>query len=295
MKLMLPALLLSLSLGAFAQDDEVLDATSEDEAPEVFIPAHPWDKPIFHRVQLGFIGTKAKYTNENPKYPVLGEESLFLPGVSLGWLSDIVLTKNRNLPLYIELGASLNYQTGSYDGTNEAKPGVRYKWHSRVYSLSMTIPINLSYQFKDFRGVDGLTLAPFAGIYGRFNLVADRSQRTTQENYNTITGKVESVDTKYETKSLRKNDVDGGWMQGRTHIGKLFQLGAQVGVNAFYKRYSFGVQYMYEFIPFAKHSSDPGVTKTPNSVDGYTVMSGTGCDMEISTAHNFAVTVGYIF
>ena len=48
MKLMLPALLLSLSLGAFAQDDdEMLEATSEEEATEVSVAAHPWEKPIF--------------------------------------------------------------------------------------------------------------------------------------------------------------------------------------------------------------------------------------------------------
>lgn len=297
MKLMLPALLLSLSLGAFAQDDdELMDATSEeDAAAEVFVPSHSWEKPIFYRVQLGYLGTSAKYTNnsQNPKSTILGNESHFLSGVSLGVLSDIVLTKNRNLPLYIELGAFLNYQTGHYDGDRTKNSTQKQQWHSRVYSLSMTIPVNLSYQFRNFRGVDGLTLAPFVGVYGRFNFVADRRLKLTTETYSN--GVLKDTEIEYKTKSLMKADIDGGWATEKPHTGKLFQMGAQLGVNAFYKRYSFGLSYMYEFLPFAEHSSVEGTSKTKNDVDGWTVTSGTGCDMEITTKHNFAITVGYFF
>ncbi len=301
MKLMLPALLLSLSLGVYAQDDdELLEATSEEEATEVSVPTHPWEKPIFHRVLLGFRGTSAKYSTitTSPGEGILGDESYFLSGISLGWMSDIVLTKNRNLPLYIEVGALFNYQTGHYDGYDGTGPTVKYKWHSRVYSFSMTIPINISYQFKDFRGVKGLTLAPYAGVYGRFNFVADRRLKKTSEYYkHGLSGEeiYEGSDFSCETKSLMKSELNNGWTPKKTHTGKLLQLGAQVGVNAFYKRYSFGIQYMYEFLPFARHSSPNEISSSPNDVGGKTIKVGTGCDMEISTAHNFAITVGYIF
>ena len=301
MKLMLPALLLSLSLGVYAQDDdELLEATSEEEATEVSVPTHPWEKPIFHRVLLGFRGTSAKYSTitTSPGKGILGDESHFLSGVSLGWMSDIVLTKNRNLPLYIELGALLNYQTGHYDGYDGAGPTVKYKWHSRVYSLSLTIPINISYQFKDFRGVKGLTLAPFAGVYGRFNFVADRRLKKTMEYYkHGLSGEeiYEGSDVSYETKSLMKDSSNDGWTPDKPHTGRLLQLGAQVGVNAFYKRYSFGIQYMYEFLPFARHSSSSELEYTKKDAGGVNPIIGSGCDMEISTAHNFAITVGYVF
>jgi len=280
MKIMPAALLLSLSLGAFAQDDdELLDDATAEEATEVSLPQHPWDKPIFHRVELGYRGTRAKYTSISPKYPILGEESYFLSGVSLGWLSDIILTKN-NVPLYLELGAQLSYQTGTYDGTKDAIPGVRYNWHSRVYAFCLTIPVNLSYQFKDIGGVEGLTLAPFAGVYARFNLIADRSQRTIQENYNTITGVVNATDEKYETRTLKESSDNGGsgWMKGRSHAGKLIQAGVQIGANAFYKRFSFGLSYMIDLSPFASHKD-----------------TMTDCDMKISTMHNVAVTAGFVF
>lgn len=297
MKLMLPALLLSISLGAFAQDDELsLEATSEEEATEVFVPNHPWEKPIFYRVQLGYIGTSAKYTNNNPKPTILGDESYFLSGVSLGLLSDIVLAKK--IPFYIELGASFNYQTGTFDGNSVLSTTQEKEWHSRVNSFSMTIPVNLSYQFRNFRGIDGLTLAPFAGVYARFNFVADRSEDLTTSYYHTDNNgnKVLSeVQVKSATKSLMKTDKNNGWTSEKPHVGKLAQFGAQVGVNAFYKRYSFGLSYMYEFVPFAQHSSKEGITYKEKDAGGRDNIPGTGCDMEISTKHNFAVTVGYTF
>ena len=297
MKLMLPALLLSLSLGAFAQDDdELMDATSEeDAAAEVFVPSHPWEKPIFYRVQLGYLGTSAKYTNnsQNKSITILGNESHFLSGVSLGVISDIVLTKNRNLPLYAEVGALLNYQTGHYDGDRKKNSTQKEIWHSRVYSLSMTIPINLSYQFRDIEKLKGITLAPFVGVYGRFNFVADRRLKLETENY-TYDGVLQDTKVEYKTMSLMKADPDG-WAKAKPNAGKLFQMGAQVGVNAFYKRFSFGLQYMYEFIPFANNYSEEGNQKKPNDVGGYTVTAGTGTDMEITTKHNFAITVGYFF
>ena len=300
MKLMLPALLLSLSIGAYAQDDdELLDATSEDEATEVFVPKNRWEKPIFHRLQLGYTGTFAKYTS-NYKLPgqgILGDESHYISGINLGWLTDIVLTKNRNIPLYIGVGGVFAFQTGHYNGEYRDSPTVNYKWLSRVYGFSLTIPVTLSYQFKDVKGVEGLTLSPFAGLYGRFNFVADRKLEKTTEFYHKDINGVEHFDdavVEEETKSLRKNYSDG-WMKGRNHVGKLFQVGAQVGVNAFYKRYSFGLAYMIDINPFAEADSPDGITKEEKSVGGYKVIGGTGADMEISTRHNFAITVGLFF
>lgn len=289
MKLLFPALLLSLSLGAFAQDDdELLDAAAEEESTEVFVPKNRWDKPIFHRVQLGFVGTFAKYTNNSAVHdPIVPyEESYFLKGVSLGWLADIVLTKNRNIPLYIELGGVLDWRTGTSDWVRELNHG-SFEHDCKVNTLGLTIPVGLTYQFKDFLGKEGLTLSPLLGVYARFNLLAQRKQT----RLDTETGEVVE-----ETKSLMKIEDDGGWMQGRKHKGKLLQVGAQAGVNVFYKRYSFGLAYMYDIIPFAQHSSELGITKVPKSAgEGVDNQSGTGCDIEISTRHNFSVTFGYIF
>jgi hypothetical protein len=298
MKIMLSALLLSLSVGAYAQDEDELLEAAEEETAEVSIPANPTERRFFQRVQLGYTGTSAKYTNKSATWALPMYEKYFLSGVSLGWIGDLRL--NQKKPFYLELGATFTYHTGTYDGNDNSQSSVRYKWHSRVNAFSITIPVNISYQFRDVLK-EGLTLAPYVGVYGRFNVLADRGVRMTHEGYNVITGETTYTQTDpYEIRSLMKdhNKNNDGWMNGRTHQGKLFQVGAQVGVNAFYKRYSFGLAYMHDLVPFAQHDSPSGLYNEPKSgggITGVTCKAGSGCDMEISTAHNFAVTVGYIF
>jgi hypothetical protein len=298
MKIMLSALLLSLSVGVYAQDDdELLDAAEEGETAEVFVPRTSTEKRFFHRVQIGYTGTSAKYTNNSSTWALPMYEKYFLSGVSLGWMGDLRL--NQKIPFFLELGAAFTYHTGTYNGDDESQSSVRYMWHSRVNAFSLTIPITINYQFRDVL-TEGLTLAPFAGVYGRFNLIADRGVRMTKESYNVISGEITGRDVTYESRSLMKNHNknNDGWMNGRTHEGKLFQAGVQVGVNAYYKHYSFGLAYMYDLMPFAQHDSPIGLYNEPKSgggITGVTCKAGSGCDMKISTAHNFAVTVGYIF
>ena len=85
LKILPAAMLLSVSLGAFAQDDEELDAVAEDEVAEVVVPTNPSDGKFFHRVQLGFVGTNAKYINNCETRParVPASEKYFLKGLSL--------------------------------------------------------------------------------------------------------------------------------------------------------------------------------------------------------------------
>ena len=303
-KIMPAALLLSLSLGVYAQDDDELVEGTEEDNVEVSIPKNPSDRPFFHRLQIGFMGTSAKYTNNsaNRSVTVPASEKYFLKGVSFGWMGDLKLTKNST-PLYIELGGMLTYHTDRTKDIEVDQPAivesVWSKYHYRIQAFSLTIPISLSYQFKDVF-TEGLTLAPFAGVYGRFNLIANRWETKTTEVYRTDASGNKVVTSSEFTrtkKSLMEDNMNGhdGWMEGRTHTGKLLQAGAQVGVNAFYKHYSFGLAYMYDISPFAKHSSPLGITTKTTDQGGNLPSSGTGCDMEISTRHNFAITLGYIF
>lgn len=306
-KIMFSALLLSMSLGAFAQDeDELTDAVAEEESSEVFVPSTPSEKKIFQRVQLGFAGTVAKYTNNNPnrKPDIPAKENYFLKGISLGWVGDIILSKK--MPLYLEAGAIFTWQTGSASRGPEGTlyPTVESSlktYKTTIQAFTITIPINVTYQFRNCMGVDGLTLAPFAGPYLRFNLVAKRKQTTTTTIYNGLDAagnyQVKDVEVKVENKSLREDNLNGrnGWMEGRSHKGKLVVPGIQLGVNAFYKRYSFGLAYMYDLIPFAKHNSPDEITYKAKDAGGRDNIAGTGCDMKINTRHNFALTVGYTF
>lgn len=294
-KIMPAALLLSLSLGVYAQDDELLDAAEEEEATEVSIPTSRTHKRFFQRVQVGYMGTSAKYTNNSTTWSIPKYEKYFLSGIGLGWAGDLRL--NKRIPVFFEIGAMFTYHTGTYNGNDYSKPNVRYDWHSRIKAFSLTIPININYQFRDVF-TEGLTLAPFAGVYGRFNLIADRREDRTTQNYNIdIYGNEVTTGVDYSSvnKSLMKYEDDGGWMKGRSHRGQLLQCGVQVGVNAYYKRYYFGLAYMYDLMPFAKHDSPLGLTSKSTPEGGNLPSSGTGCDMKISTAHNFAISLGYIF
>lgn len=303
MKLMLPALLLSLSLGAFAQDDdEMLEATSEEEATEVSVAAHPWEKPIFYRVQLGYSGTFANYSNNSAqKSPTAPQsEKYLLSGLNLGFLADLRLMKTK--PFYIEVGVNLAYLTGrsksdSIYSFHENMPKGEYTVrHYRVHAFTLTIPINLTWQFRDFRGVEGLTIAPYAGVYGRFNIVADRRETAETILYDDY-GKAMPTTVSRINKSLLTDNSNGrnGWMEGKNHRGNTFQIGTQLGVNAFYKKFSFGVAYMIDVMPFAKHSSEKGITYKSKDAGGRDNVPGSGCDMKISTTHNFAINVGYVF
>lgn len=303
MKIMLSAMLLTASLGGFAQDDEELlgltDGEETTEQEEVFVPTSPIEKPFFHRVHIGYTGMNVKYTNfgQSPDY-----NNHFLSGVSVGWTGDIKLMKTR--PFYLELGATLTYHTGKSKGDSiyiyhsNVGDGEETFRHYRIQAFSLTIPVSLTWQFKNPFNVDGLTLAPYAGAYVRFNLVANRWETTTTTLFdrgNDGKGVATSTETTRQHKSLMKSERDGGWMSGRLHTGKLAQVGAQVGVTAYYKRYSFGLAYMHDLTPFAGHTSSGALTSKTTKEGGYLPSIGTNCDEKISTRHNFAVTVGYVF
>lgn len=303
-RIMPAALLLSVCLNASAQDDDELqDEATGEEVAEAVVPTSPTERNFFHRVQLGFVGTNAKYTNNaEVRHPGTPEsEKYFLKGLSLGWMGDIHIAKK--IPLYLELGGSLAWQTGSTTGDpvthrTNAGDGVVNEFCYKVNTFTFTIPVSVNYQFRNIAGVDGLTVAPSLGVYARFNLIAKRKQTKTITEYGLYDNGqdvINSVIEEVDSRSLLKDERKGGWMEGRPHAGKLLQCGAQVGVNVYYKHYSLGLAYMYDLMPFAKHSSPLGIVNTPTSEGGNLPVAGTGCDMKISTCHNFAVNFGYIF
>lgn len=315
LKITLSALLLGLSLSAYAQDeDELIDVPAGDDAPEVFVPSTPADKKFFQRVQLGYVGTNVRYSNFGRTYQYYDNNQLltktrdhndyFLHGISLGWMGDLRIAKKANL--YLELGVNLTYQFGSSKAdsilTYPASQGGDEHVHSyKVNAFSLTIPVNISKQFKNAFGVEDLTIAPFAGVYARFNLMAKRkeTEKVTYYTYNPDGSRQidysREVETYKYSASLMKIDPDKRAIIDKPHTGRLLQCGAQIGVNAFYKNYSLGIAYMRDLMPFAGHVSSKELTYKETPQGGYLPTIGTNCDEKISTANNFTVTVGYIF
>ena len=301
LKLLPAALLMIFSLGAFAQDDddELLAATADEDATaEVLAPTLPTEKSLFQRVQIGFLGTNVKYSNFglSPDY-----NNFFLTGVSVGWAANFRIAKK--IPLYLDLGATLAYHTGKSKGDSiysyHSQPGdlgdgEYTKRHYRIQAFSITIPVSVSYQFRDAFHVDGLTLAPFAGLYFRFNVVCNRWETMSSTSYYNGVAQGDAVVSRIN-KSLMSEERDGGWWSHKTHVGKLCQPGAQIGVNAYYHRYSFGIAYMRDLINFAGHHSSPELTSKSTKEGGNLPSIGTNCDEKVSTANNFAIIVGYTF
>ncbi|MBR5053567.1 MAG: hypothetical protein IKW91_10135 [Bacteroidaceae bacterium] len=103
LKIMPAALLMCLSLGVYAQDEDLSEeAVDEEETVEVEVPSTPTDRKTFQRVQLGYMGTKVKYTNFGETYDY---NNYFLSGFTFGWMGDLRIAKK--IDLFLELGANL--------------------------------------------------------------------------------------------------------------------------------------------------------------------------------------------
>lgn len=305
-------MLLGLSLGAYAQEeDDLLDAASGEDDVEVFIPSAPTEKKIFQRAEVGYTGTLTQYSNFGRKNH-LGElrkyNDYYLSGISLGWMGDLRIAKKINL--YLEIGARLTYHFGNSKAdsilTYPASQGGDEHVHSyKVQAFSLTIPVNISKHFKNVFGVEGLTLAPYAGVYARFNLMAKRKETETVTYYTYNDDGSRSiryysdgspmVETYKYSASLMKIDSDKRAITDKPHTGRLLQCGAQVGVNVFYKNYSLGIAYARDLTPFAGHVSPNGITYKKTDEGGNLPITGTNCDEKITTDNNFMVTVGYLF
>ena len=229
LKLLPAALLMSVSLSAFGQDDDddlLTGIGGEDASEEVLAPSSPVEKNFFQHVQLGFQGTIVKYSNfgQSPDY-----NNYFLKGVNVGWSANFRIAKK--VPLYLDLGATLGYHTGRSKGDSiysyHSQPGdlgdgEYTKRHYRIQAFSITIPVSVSYQFRDFMNVSGLTVAPYAGLYFRFNVVCNRWETTYSTSYFDGVAQGEPVVSRVN-KSLMSADVDGGWWSHKPHVGTLCQ------------------------------------------------------------------------
>ena len=106
------------------------------------------------------------------------------------------------MPFYDALGVDFGAKV-QYFFRSETKGGTKYKSDM----LSATIPVDLAY---DWRVAEAFAVYPYAGIYGRLNILANG-----KEEYGGQTNKYNAFD---------KDDMGG-------HPWKRFQFGWQAGVN----------------------------------------------------------------
>lgn len=263
---MLPALLLALSMGAYAQGAD--EATTGDEAAA---PAAP--KRFYHRVYVGFTGMDATAVNNAPNKDFRDfDKDFMLLGGEAGWAGGVRIA--RRAPLAVEFGGELAVGHGKDDYTRPfAKPGEPGQLSGRdvvttkVTAFSFAIPVNITYKFNI--GESGFAVAPYAGVHARFNLVCDLTSEVVSDNYELGTTEWSKYDKR--SGSFFESEREGGSATNRLHTGARVQFGAQAGVNFYYKRYSLGGRYARNFTDFVDHCEE--LVKNPNSFSvhvGYT-------------------------
>lgn len=249
MKFFVSACLLTMSLGTMAQDEDV-DVVAEDE--EISVST---EKPMYHRVYVGFEGMTGKFENirtiaDGTSYDI--NKTFFLKGFQLGYAWGINCNKKGDYA--VEIGAEFAYGRDKTDyayctfGTLS----------DEIWACALSVPVNITYKFRNVFGKN-FDLMPFAGVRAQFNMAGEKT---------TSPAGIPGI----YTGSLFENEREGGAMASDPHCGARAQAGAQVGVNAQWKKYTAGAYYGYIFNPFVDH-----------------------CNEKITNNHMFSVNIGYAF
>ena len=132
-------------------------------------------------------------------------------GVSAAWTKGISVSQSA--PLFIETGLGLNYAWG------EILDEIDLSW------LSLTVPINLTYKYEIPNS--GITIAPYAGLFLRGNIIGNLSSDYLNDDIN-----------------LFDDYSDGGAEASR------FSWGWNIGVGVEFSKLYVGVNYSNDFNEF---------------------------------------------
>lgn len=193
-------------------------------------------------VQYNSIGTSYSLSSFNDRYDDYGDKyqkaidnsglSEKLNAFSIGYNRAINLTPSA--PLYLEIGAALQYAFYSDEVGQDDYEGVTLKYTGNM--LTAKVPVSLLYHVaipnSDF------AIEPFAGIDFKYNIIGTAKHEVTYK-YNGETKKDEDkLDNIFD-----KKDCDG-------HQANRFQAGWHVGANFVYKKAFIGISYGQDFSKF---------------------------------------------
>lgn len=187
-----------------------------------------------------------------------GADDQSFTGLSVGYNQAFGIAKNT--PLFLEVGAALQYSFYKEDGDvivyeyDEYEDEIYYDivdGEEKFNMFSVKVPVNLLYKFQIPNS--SVALVPFAGATLRYNLSGKRKVSATEEEFEDV------EDAEYDL--FDKKDMgskDATW--------KRFQLGWQVGVNAhFGENFLLGVSYGSDFSEICKKTK----IKTTSITLGY--------------------------
>lgn len=160
-------------------------------------------------------------------------------------------------PMFIETGASFNFNFGSKSFGKEEDEGYWMEPKINYTNINLLVPVNFVYRFNI---TEDFSIAPYAGINFKINMVTKYKEKFDTnipseylEGYS-LEGEWINVYSKDEEKGM--GDKDATWNR--------FQMGWQIGVGFQYKPFYLGIQYGTDFIPAYSHKFEyEGMSFTP--------------------------------
>ncbi len=159
-----------------------------------------------------------------------------LNGTNLGYVHALKLGKK--VPLFIEIGAGLNFAQGVYKEEHYVTEGGYrglLKGKDKLTTIGLTIPVNLVYGVKI--GNHG-AFKPYTGFYLRANFMAKEkvSAQLCAANGDVLMEESEEY-----------NLFDQADVMGNSNIWKRAQVGWQIGLAFDIKKFNFGLGYAIDF------------------------------------------------
>ncbi|MDO4497739.1 MAG: outer membrane beta-barrel protein [Bacteroidales bacterium] len=151
-----------------------------------------------------------------------GVPSIDPNGFSLGVIQGINVVEH--LPVFVEIGATLNWMHSAADYYNLIDP--KDRGDRKYTNMNIAIPVNGVYKFAIN---DIVSINAHAGLNLKVNFFANEKVNGEKINY------------------LKKDD-----MGGRDNRGNVFQLGGQVGLGVNIKQIYIGYQYQTDFMKLVK-------------------------------------------
>lgn len=185
----------------------------------------------------GLMALVAKAQNENYNRIYIGYTPIMATdddmwddtfhGLNVGYTKGLSL--NGNVPLYLEVGANVQFNMYSEEEYD-------YAHDLTMTFLQAQIPVNVTYLFP--LGDSGITLAPYAGLSAKFNILG-KQKLENPDNGNS-----------HEVDFFSKDDLGDD-------TAKRFQVGMQLGANiTFGENWNLGIGYQRDLTSYMEYDHE---------------------------------------
>lgn len=172
-------------------------------------------------------GDNENYQRIQVGYDALLQKGSSAHGVAAGYTYGLNLSSD--LPLYLEFGGRLNFNTAN-----------------KTNIMAISVPVNVAYKFNV---TDGIAITPYTGINFRINLLA------TNDGHSMFGS--DSDDPEGRSLSRSNDDPDDeDWDDYYDMSARRFQMGWQIGAGVNFGKWYAGLEYGLDFIKFQKSANN---------------------------------------